>query len=167
MTAPDNRTSDPSDGIQTEEFQDEGPRQHMKDVEAENKNLRARELGRAITDIGLDAKVGLGLAIAEAYKGDFSDGDVAAFAKEKYTHEPVEGEPVAPAAETLETKEAVVATVTESSTPVTPVTQVSEIEELDNALADPEVDGPAVSAIAIEKKLQSYIAGEYRGNPNP
>jgi len=157
-------TTEMNDQPEGEQFEDKGPREHMKAVEAENKNLRARELGRAISDIGLDAKQGLGLAIAEAYKGDFSDGDVAEFAKDKYSHEHEEGEPAAPAAEELETAEAKVSEVKESSEPVTPRVAATEIQELDAALADPEVDGPAVAKIAIERKMQGYVSGEYSGN---
>jgi hypothetical protein len=155
----------PEDASEGTEFKDEGPRQHMKDVEAQNKTLRQRELGRSIADIGLDAKEGLGLAIAEAYKGDFSDGDVAAFAKDKYSHEFESGEPANETAETLATQEEASAAVQQSSAPVTPPTTAGDIEELDNALADSEVDGPAVSKISIERKLAGYVGGEYRGNP--
>ena len=56
-----------------EEFEDEGPREHMKAVEAENKNLREQVLTQHIEAIGLNTKDGLGVAIAEGYKGDFTN----------------------------------------------------------------------------------------------
>ena len=156
---------DPEGAAETTEFQDEGPRQHMKDVEAQNKTLRQRELGRSIADIGLDAKEGLGLAISETYKGDFSDGDVAKYALEKYSHDHESGEPANEEAEALAAQEAANTEVQQSSAPVIPPTPAGDIDELDNALADPEVDGPAVSKVSIERKLAGYVAGEFRGNP--
>ena len=159
------QTEQPEDA--SEDFTDEGPRAHMKAVEAENKNLREQVLTGHIEAIGLETKTGLGVAVFEGYKGEFTAEAVAEYAKEKFGYEHVEGDPAAPAAEELETKEAAVAAVTDTSTPVTPTTRLSDIEELDNALADPEVDGPVVGAMAIEKKLQAYVAGEFRGKQIP
>ncbi len=64
------------------------------EVHAYNKRLkkRVKDLeGRRMTDdldvIGLQPDAGLGLAISETYKGDFTDGDVAEFARTKYGHD--------------------------------------------------------------------------------
>jgi hypothetical protein len=147
------------------EFKDEGPRQHMREVEAENKSLREQVLARHIEAIGLSTTEGLGVAVFDGYKGEFSEEAVAAFAKEKYGHEFVSGEPADEAAEALAAQEEATTAVQQSSAPVVPPTTAGDIADLDSALADPEVDGPAVSKEAIERKLAGYVAGEYRGNP--
>ncbi len=147
-----------------ESFDDKGPRDHLKNVEAENKDLRKQVLTGHIEAIGLNTKEGLGVAVFEGYKGEFTEEAVAAFAKEKYGHEFDEGEPVAEVAEELEAKEAAKAAVTESSQPVTPVSQLSHIQEADNAMTDPELTAEQGITLAkgnIQRKLEGFMDSQY------
>jgi hypothetical protein len=146
---------------ETTEDEDSGFRAHTKNVEAENKGLREQVLNQHIEAIGLDPAKELGLAISEGYTGDFTAESVADFAKEKYSYEHESGEPVSDNAEKLEDQETKRSVVTGTSEAVTPTSPQSRIEQLDEALADPEVDGPAVAKVAIEEKLQGFVQANY------
>jgi hypothetical protein len=158
-------TQETDESVEEQTEEDPGLRAHNKQVEAENKDLRKQVLTQHISAIGLSTEEGLGVAVFEGYKGEFTEEAVAAFAEEKYGHKFESGEPAAPAAEELESKEKAVTEVQQSSAPVTPPTTAGDIAALDTALSDPDVDGPKVAAMSIERKLQGYVAGEFRGKP--
>ncbi len=87
----------------TQETENQGP-QGLRDAhERRGKALdvaNARFMDIGLKAIGLDPDEGLGKAVAEGYDGDFTDEAIAAFAKEKYSHEPKAPTTTEPIAET-------------------------------------------------------------------
>jgi hypothetical protein len=56
-------------------------------LKAENQVLRAKAMKAELGEIGLSPDEGLGVAIAESYKGDISAEAIAAYASEKYRYD--------------------------------------------------------------------------------
>ncbi len=121
-------------------------------IKEKSGTLEERVLKSDIDALGLSTDDGLGLAIAEAYDGDFTEGDIAKFAAEKYKYEAPTA-PVPP--EVITEGQNRVGAVMDDSQPVTPDQPVDEVAQADAALVDPE-SGTAEAQHAINVKLASF-----------
>jgi hypothetical protein len=128
-------------------------------LKEENAALRTRTLEADIRNIGLDPKIGLGVAVAELYQGDFSDGSVAAFAQEKFGHAGETAEP-APSMQEAQKAESIVEAQsladrvlnTSSSIDVTP--ELDNIAAMDRKLGSPEATrDDAIAAVDAKRAL--------------
>lgn len=125
----------------SEDAEGQGPHQHIKQLEGENKALRLRIASQELRDAGLDPSKGLGKAVLTTYKGDFSEGDIVRFARDEYQWEPDEAPaPVNPAVEATTQAEAAVSVVEAASESVQPAIERPSIEVAKEVVNDPTAD---------------------------
>ena len=157
QVAPEGGTHD-SDAsrIKTEEAPKANPelRAHAERMEARAKSLEQRVMRAELEAIGLKDDEGLGLAITETYQGDFSDGDVARFAEEKYRHSGSQA-PLPPSVTTAQRLEQVQA----ASIPVEPTPESNPVEAAEARLVSE--DATRQDAIAsIRQKTRAITTQE-------
>lgn len=140
---------------------------YVKQVEKENKALKAQLLGSHLKGIGLDPERGLGKAVARDYQGDFSAASVVEFAKDEYDHvyeppNPEEQEEASPPQEALqptpaETEEAKLAELNGQSESSTPPPATDEVKDAESKLAgNPDVsrkDAESSTALKVAQYL--------------
>lgn len=104
-------------------------------LKAENEQYRASAIEVGLRQIGLDPGVGLGIAVAESFKGVVTPEALAQHAAEKYKYDPDADENPATADVTSAQK---ADALHQQSQSVTPQPDPTPVEQSEQRMADPE-----------------------------
>ncbi len=126
-----------------------------ENTKAENDELRGTAMEGVLGQIGLSSGEGLGVAIAESYKGPITVKAVSAYATEKYKHSAGK----APVPEVV-TQGETVETLLNASTPVDPPEEVDQAQEATDKMFDPEA-GRKEAEASIKAKVDQFNTEHY------
>lgn len=129
-------------------------REYADRVAAENTQLRTRLMRSELAEIGLNPEEGLGVAIAESYKGDIDREAIATYAAEKYKYTFGSGQ--TPEEQSTQRME----NLANSSQSVTPQTPPDEFVEKTQKMNDPEA-GRAEAEQSLLAKVNQFNQEHY------
>ena len=130
-----------------------GLRAQLEKTLAENRKLKAREMTRSFSEIGLEPDKGLGKAIAKEYDGEISTEAILEYAKNEYAYTPPVSDGAPPIAGQVAQEQARLDTVGQSAGSVaTPTTN--------ELLAKAEAEGNVQESLRIKAaQLEAMMFG--------